>query len=67
MQECDSWWVCHLEKSIDVTNTIFYEFIIPMETIVLNSSWIDVKKEQYNRIIQSMVISVLVDSNQHEK
>ena len=56
-----------LEKSTDVTNLLNYDLIITMETTGGDSSWINGKNERHNRSINIMVISGLIDSNQHEK
>ena len=56
-----------LEKSTDVTNLLNYDLSITMETTGGDSSWINGKNERHNRSINIMVISGLIDSNQHEK
>ena len=55
-----------LENSTDVTNLLVDEFKISMETTGGDVSWINGKNERHNRSINNMVISVLLDINQHE-
>ena len=54
-----------LEKSIDFTNLLVDEFKISMKDTGGDASWLNGKNEIHNRIINSMVISVLSDINQH--
>ena len=54
-----------LEKSIDVTKILVDDFRIYMENNCGDASCINGKNEPHNIRINSMVISVLLDSNQH--
>ena len=56
-----------LEDSIDVTNISVDDFIIFVENTGGEASWINRKNEMHNRSIQTMVIEVLIDNNQHEQ
>ena len=55
-----------LENSTDVTNLFVYEFKISMETTGGDAYCLNVKYERHNRSIHNMVITALIDSNQHE-
>ena len=56
-----------LANSTYVTNLIFDDFNISMETTGGNESWINENNEIHKRIIHNMVRAGLIDSNQHEK
>ena len=55
-----------LVNSIDVKNLLIDELKISMETTGGDSYWINGNNERHNRSTQNMVISGLLDSNQHE-
>ena len=54
-----------LENLVDVTNLIVDEFNTSRENTGSNASWINGNNEGHNRSINNMVISGLIDSNQH--
>ena len=56
-----------LEKSKNVTNLLIEEFKISMETTGGDESWINGNNERQNRSIHNMVVSGLLDNNQHAK
>ena len=56
-----------LENSTDIINLLVDEFKTDMETTGVDASWLNGKDEIHNISIHNMVISGLLDSNQHEK
>ena len=52
-----------LENSTDVTNIIFDELIIYMETTGGDTSWINRNNERHNIRIQNMVRAGLIDNH----
>ena len=55
-----------LEKSTDITNLLVDDFRISMETTGGDASWLNVNNKIHNISIHNMVISSLIESNQHE-
>ena len=56
-----------LEKSTYVTNLLFYDFRITMETTGGDASWLNGNNERHNRIIHNVVREGLIYSNKHKK
>ena len=56
-----------LEKSANVTDTLFEKISINMEINGGNTSWINGNNEKHNRIIQNMVRAGLIGGNKNEK
>ena len=56
-----------LTNSTNVTNLLVDHFNISMETTGGDELWINEKNEKYNIRTHNMVISGLIDSNQHGK
>ena len=55
-----------LSNSTDVTNLLFDDFKISMETTGSDDSWINVNNERHNRRIHNMLIAGLLDINNHK-
>ena len=55
-----------LGKTTDVNKHLIYGMRISTETTGSYASWLYGKKERHNRIIQKMIITGRLESNQHE-